>query len=144
MTPQDPAQGILKISDYGDSIFYYVPCSCGNPDDSITFEVEADKTIGEVMVNTYTTQKTLWWKKPFDENSAFNIDNAVLSSIIYNTKSFLNSLTHRLKVTYTIWTKGYVEYSHTTIMNKQQALSYAHTIINAIEQVEKHERKIEP
>ena len=50
MKPQTPAQGIMKLNDFGDSVWYKVDCSCGQDDDAIEFEVEADPT--GIFVNT--------------------------------------------------------------------------------------------
>ena len=61
MNPQEPAEGILKHGDYGNSKFYYVQCDCGNDDCAHIVEVEADEV--EVSVNLYHTQHTKWWEK---------------------------------------------------------------------------------
>lgn len=61
MTPQKPAEGILKHGDYGDAMFYYVECDCGDPDCAHTIEVEADDM--HVQVHLYHTQHTKWWQK---------------------------------------------------------------------------------
>ena len=61
MTPQTPAEGILKRGDFGDAKFYYVHCDCGNEDCAHSIEVEADDSY--VQVHLYHTQHTKWWKK---------------------------------------------------------------------------------
>lgn len=61
MLPEKPATGILKTGDYGDAIFYYVQCDCGNEDCSHTVEVEADDM--HVQVNIYSNHHTKWWGK---------------------------------------------------------------------------------
>jgi hypothetical protein len=61
MTPEKPAQGILKTGDFGDSIWYHVRCSCGSDDCSHEVNVEADEV--EVSVHIYANNHTKWWEK---------------------------------------------------------------------------------
>lgn len=61
MKPETPATGILKQGDFGDALFYYIQCDCGNEDCAHTIEVEADDM--QVKVNLYHTQHTKWWEK---------------------------------------------------------------------------------
>ena len=49
----------------------------------------------------------------------------------------VNSLTRKIKLTWTLWTKGYVEYQGSLIMNKQVALNYAETLKSAVLDLEK-------
>ena len=60
MEAQQPAQGILKQGDFGDSKWYYVQCDCGNEDCSHTVSIEADDI--HVQVHIYHTQHTKWWE----------------------------------------------------------------------------------
>ena len=59
----------------------------------------------QVTVNTYTAQKTNWWSKT------------------------------RWRHIWQLLTKGYVEYEACIIMNEQQALNYAETLKQAIQDV---------
>jgi hypothetical protein len=59
MTPEPPAQGILKRNSWGDAVTYQVVCECTDPAHDHTVWVEADE--GNVTVTTYTTQKSKWW-----------------------------------------------------------------------------------
>ncbi len=58
MTPQTPAEGILKTYDFGDSMFYVIPCSCGCGTDH-ELNVEADET--GVWARTYFKSKSNFW-----------------------------------------------------------------------------------
>ena len=60
MTPQSPAEGILKRNDWGDTKMYNVTCSCCGADCEHNVFVEADNH--SVSVTTYTRQKTKWWE----------------------------------------------------------------------------------
>jgi hypothetical protein len=59
LTPQTPAQGILKRNSWGDAITYQVVCECQDADHDHNVWIEADDT--GVTVTTYTTQKSQWW-----------------------------------------------------------------------------------
>lgn len=61
MNPQKPAEGILKLNDYGNSTCYKVTCECGDDAHSHNFWVEADDS--RVTVTVYTTVKSKWWEK---------------------------------------------------------------------------------
>ena len=61
MKAEIPATGILKQGNFGDAMFYYVQCDCGDPDCAHTIEVEASDC--DVQVNLYHTQHTKWWEK---------------------------------------------------------------------------------
>ena len=57
---QQPAEGVLKRSDWGDAITYQVVCECQDANHDHAVWVEADE--GNVTVTTYTTQKSKWWE----------------------------------------------------------------------------------
>ena len=61
MKAQQPAQGILKINEWGDAKVYQVICDCTNPDCTHDLWVEADDH--NVTVNIYVTTKTEFWSK---------------------------------------------------------------------------------
>ena len=133
MKAQEPALGIMKTGDYGTCKSYTVQCSCGSPDDELKFEVESDE-LG-ISVLTYTTQKTDWWTDTYNQNKAYEFKNPILFQINYVGRGLLNSIAHRLKLTYNIWVKGYLEYEQCTMMSEQQALNYTNTLITAMKDV---------
>lgn len=132
MKAQAPAEGILKTNDYGSSKWYQVVCGCGQPDHTLTVEVEADET--GVSVITYATVKTDYWTEAVDKR--YNIDNPWLQEFDWFWKDLVNGVVTRIKLTWTVWTKGYVRAETTTLMSKQQALNYAETLKAAIKDVE--------
>jgi hypothetical protein len=133
LKPQEPAEGITKTAQYPGYESYQVPCICGNPDDTIEFTVENDDC--EVIVSTYTLQRTPWWEDPFKRHSSFSIDNELLYQINYYVRGFLNAISHRVKITWNVWVHGYVEYSQTTIMKPQQALNFSEVLKNSVHRV---------
>ncbi len=61
MEAQKPAEGILKTSEWGDSKWYHIRCTCGSDDCSHELNVEADDI--EVSVHIYSNHHTKWWEK---------------------------------------------------------------------------------
>lgn len=127
---QIPAQGILIHGDYGDSKFYRVACKCGNGEDDLQLNIESEDNT--VTVHIWTTTKTAWWRRRFDDH-----DNFFVHWGLQRLNGFLN----RLSVAWTALTKGYVETESWTLLNKQEALNLAATIEMAIDDVEEFEKQ---
>jgi len=140
MKAEIPAQGIMKTNDFGDSKFYKVVCNCGQPDHDINFEVEASE-IG-ISVNTYITVKSDYWSEAVEKR--YDIDNPYLQEIDWAVKDIINGLITRIKLTWTVWTKGYINTESTIAMNEQQALNYAETLKSAIKDVKEFKAKTDP
>jgi hypothetical protein len=131
MKPQSTALGIMQTGEYGDSKFYKVVCGCGQPDHDIDFEVEAEET--GVNVNTYITAKTDYWTEAVEKR--YDIDSPWQQEWDWFWKDLVNGFVTRVKLTWTVWTKGYVQVESTIAMSEQQALNYAETIKSAIQDV---------
>lgn len=133
MNAQEPAEGILKRGDYGNSKFYQVVCGCGQEYHDHNFEVEAAET--GVNVNLYITVKTDYWSELVDKR--YDIDSPWLQEVEWFVKDLINGIWTRLKVTWQLWTTGSVTAESTIAMSEQQALNYAETLKSAIEDVKK-------
>ena len=131
MKAETPAEGIMKTGDYGDSKFYKVVCGCGQPDHDVNFEVEANDT--GVNVNTYVVAKSDYWGETFMRR--FDIDSTWLQEWDWFWKDLVNDFVRRVKLTWRIWTQGYVRTETTISMTEQQALNYAETLKKAIQDV---------
>jgi hypothetical protein len=131
MKEETPALGIMKTGEFGDSKFYKVVCGCGQPDHDIDFEVEADET--GVNVNTYVTAKTDYWSEAVKKR--YDIDNEWQQEWDWFWKDLWNGFVTRVKITWLVWTNGYVETQTTIAMSEQQALNYAETLKSAIQDV---------
>jgi len=59
LTAQQPAEGILKRNDWGDTKAYTIACSCGDNSHDHNLWVEAD-TAG-ITVTIYTRLQSKWW-----------------------------------------------------------------------------------
>lgn len=131
MTPETPAQGILKTHDWGNSKWYLVFCDCGSDDHALRFEVEADDT--GVTVTTYTTQKTNYWEEPVQVR--YDIERTWMQELHLFWTGLVNGLWRKVSMTWQIWIRGYVQYESVTAMNEQVALNYAHVLQTAINDV---------
>jgi hypothetical protein len=132
MKAESPASGILRTNDFGKSKWYQVVCGCGQPDHTLTVEVEADEM--GVNVNTYATVKTNYWSETVEKR--YDIDNPWLQEWDWFWKGLVNGFLTRLRLTWDIWVKGYVRAETTALMSKQQTLNYAETLKQAIKDVE--------
>jgi len=140
MKIQTPAEGIMVTGDYDDSKFYKVVCSCGHPDHDIDFEVEAADT--GVNVNTYVTCKTDYWTETVKKR--YDIDSQWLQEWDWFWKELVNGFVTRVKLTWSVWTKGYIETQTTTAMTERQAINYAETLKSAVDDVKKFRSKNDP
>lgn len=137
MKAEKPAEGILKTHDWGDSKWYHVVCGCGQPDHSLTVEVEADET--GVNVNTYVVAKTDYWTESVKKR--YDIDNPWQQEFDWFWKDLWNSLVGRLRLTWEVWTKGHVRCETTIAMSEQQALNYAETIKSAVQDAKEFKKR---
>lgn len=139
MKVQEPAEGILKRNDWGDSKWYQVVCGCGQEYHDHNFEVEASE-IG-VDVNVHITVKSDYWGEIVEKH--YDIDSPYLQEVDWFWKDLVNGIWNRLKVTWEVWTTGAVTCQTTINMTEQQAYNYAKTLENAVQDVKhfKDERK---
>jgi hypothetical protein len=137
MKPQAPAEGIMKTNDFGNSKFYKVVCGCGSPDHDLDFEVEADEC--GINVNTYVEAKSDYWTDVVKKR--YNIDNEFLQSVDWFWKDIVNGFVRRVRLTWDVWTKGYVRTQSTITMSEQQTLNYAETLKSAIDDVKDFNQK---
>jgi len=114
----------MKTGEYGDSKFYKVVCGCGQPDHDIDFEVEAGDT--GVNVNAYVIVKSNYWSESVKKR--YDIDTIWVQEWDWFWKDLFNGFVRRVKMTWEIWTRGYVRTETTITMSEQQALNYSETI----------------
>lgn len=132
MIAQQPAEGILKTSEWGDSKVYKVVCECQQPDHEHNVWIEAEEY--GVNVNIYTTVKTDCWSEALKPK--YTIDNIWLQEFEWFWKGLYNGIVRRLKLTKSIWINGYADFETTISMSKQQALNYSETLKSAVTDVE--------
>ena len=131
MKAETPAEGILKRGDFGDSKYYQIVCGCGQDTHDHNVEVEAAET--GINVNIYASAKTDYWSELVKKR--YDIDSPWLQEVDWFVKDLINGLWTRLKLTWKIWTSGYVQVETTIAMSEQQALNYAETLKSAIKDV---------
>ena len=139
MKAETPALGMMKTHEFDDSVYYKIEChACGQDYHSMELEIELEEEVGYINVNTHIKPVSPYWKNLV--NSTSNIDNSFLWSIDYAIRQLINRLYHSVKVTWEVWTKGYVVYYHTTTMTEQQALNYCGAIKDSIKQLNKRKK----
>jgi hypothetical protein len=139
MTAQTPAQGIMKTNDWGNAKAYKITCECGQPDHDHDVWVEADET--GINVQMYVTLKSDCWSETL--KSKYDIDNIWLQEFEWFWKGLVNDVWRRLKLTWTLWTKGYIKTETTISMSEQQTLNYADALKSAIIDVKEFRKKDE-
>lgn len=132
MKAQEPALGILKRNDWGDSKSYQVTCECGQSGHDHNLWIEADLT--GITVNIYTEQSSDYWTNKIEPR--YDIENTIYQNIYWFWVGLINDWARRASLTWQILTKGYIKYEATIYMNKQQALNYADTLKTAVKEVE--------
>ena len=137
MNPQIPAEGILLRRDYGDAKSYRIDCECGDEQHTHHVWIEADDS--GVVVKAFVTETTNYWSESVAKR--YDIDNETFQQYDWVWKDFINGLVRRLKLTWSVWIKGRVEYESTLCMSKQQALNYAAVLNKSVSDVEEF-RKI--
>lgn len=128
MKKQEPAEGILKRHDWGDSKWYQVVCGCGQEYHDHSVEVEANDH--EISVNIHATAKSDYWTDLIEQRH--DIDSPWLQELSWFATDIINGLWTRLKVTWEVWTTGAVTVQTTITMTEQQTLNYAETLKNAM------------
>jgi hypothetical protein len=103
---QQPADGIMKVHDWGNTKTYKVACSCGDDNHSHNMWVESDSLGVTVTINTQLKSKWISYK------------------------------TSKLNLIWTLLTKGYIEMEESIILSRQQAHNYANTLLRATNDVQ--------
>jgi hypothetical protein len=105
------SENICKVAQFDDMIAYESLCSCGSDSHMQTLSIEYDKEFGcpTLTLNTrvFSTNLVDWYTKDA-YNEALESGNyyaIVKSKALY----FLQAVKARVKMTYQIWVKGYVE-----------------------------------
>jgi hypothetical protein len=60
MKPEQPALGIMRTNDWGDTKVYRIACDCGSNEHTHDLWVEADES--NVTVTVFTKLKSKWWQ----------------------------------------------------------------------------------
>ena len=137
MKAQEPAEGILKTHSWGNSKVYKIICGCGQPDHEHDVWVEADET--GVNVEIFITAKSDYWSEAV--KPSYDINNIWLQEFDWFWKGLVNGLWTRLRLTWTLWTKGYIKTETTISMTEQQTLNYADALKSAIIDVKDFRKK---
>jgi hypothetical protein len=137
-TPQEPAKGIVLTADYPDAKFYTVKCSCGHSDDDIDLIIEAEDT--GISINFFTKMTTNYWDSTF--RNRYDLDNLFLHDLFNPFIDLINGIITRIRMTWKLWTKGYLEYHSYTVIEPQTAVNLAGVLIKAVEKVKEEREKL--
>ncbi|MCX7593148.1 MAG: hypothetical protein N2235_05210 [Fischerella sp.] len=130
LDPQNPAQGIMLDQEFDNAKFYTVSCSCGNPNDQIKLEIEVED--GVITTHVWTKVKTDRWRQTWP------IMDRDYGSWLYYIKYLINAVTSRIRVIWSVLTRGYVEMESWTILNEQQSVNFAWALHNAVKELQAH------
>ena len=131
MKAQEPAEGILKRNDWGNSKWYQVVCGCGQEYHDHNVWIEADET--GINVTIHATVKTDYWSETFKPR--YDINSEWLQSIDWYWKGTVNNFINKIKITWEVWTTGAITTETSITMTEQQSLNYATTLENAVQDV---------
>jgi len=137
MESQSPADGILKRHDWGNSKVYQVVCQCGQPDHDHQLWVEADNS--GINVELHVTVKSDFWSEAVKPK--YDIEHDWLQEFDWFWKGLVNGFWTRTKLTWTLWTKGYVQQETCLSISKQVALNYADVLKSAVTDCEQFEKE---
>ena len=130
MEPQSPADGVMKLGQYSTGTLLRVACTCGDESHDHTIDVEKD--CDSVVVSIYTRQTSKFWESVIENR--YDINNRALELAQWKWADIVNGLWHRVKQTYQLWVKGYIEFESSLILTEQQALNYATALQVAVKE----------
>jgi hypothetical protein len=124
LKPQNPAIGISQTFDFEDFKCFEIPCTCTNPDHSVTLCVEKDE-LDNVTLTMDMKVSTPFWKthidiKPTDYDSFFK----------YRAKMILNHIINCAIAIKDVIIHGQINMTGSIIMSEQQALNVGVAIVN--------------
>ena len=105
---------VMKFGQIGQSIFYRVACDCTDPQCDITLDLEYDEDIKRVCLNMY---KTLRASAHWDYTGR------------WGWFDWVRILLNKIKMCWTITTKGYIELSETFFLCEEKQID---DFINAL------------
>jgi hypothetical protein len=100
--------------------------------------VEVDES-SLIWARIYAKVKTNYWSELWSKR--YDISNSFLQWLDWTVKDLVNGVAIRLKLTWTIWTRGYLECSQDIHMTQQQALNYSETLRAAVQDVENYKNQ---
>jgi len=133
---QEPALGIMKTNDWGDTKVYSVACGCGTTDHNHIVWVTADDC--GVNVQIYADVTTKFWDTTIEPR--YDIDNWWLQRLDWFWKGLVNGLVNRLKLTWSLWINGCLEKEATICLTEQQAYNYSNALMCAIDDVQEFKK----
>lgn len=119
LTPQEPADGIMKMGTRG---FYRVACDCGCEGHDLVVDVETDDDM--TVVEIFANVKTQWWRERFH----IDYDDPDWVNAL---KRFANGTYNRVTLAFTALFKGYIETETSIILKEQQVTNFAEVLLKS-------------
>jgi len=131
-----PMKGVMEMQEYDDMKSYKIACDCGDNDHmhDLTMTLDQDDYVIETMISFNASSERYGKKYPV------MVDDGKIVSFF---KNVYNWWQHRITMTYTLWTKGYVEVYADIILNEEFAKNYADVLNTAVKDLSnvRNERK---
>lgn len=98
----------MKIHEFKECVYYRVCCDCGNPEHDINLELEKDEDLGMIFLNMYAKLR---------------------ASVYWRAENIFQVLWNKIKITFILWFKGYIEVEESFILKGPQHID---SFINAL------------
>lgn len=130
----EPMAGVMKMTEYDDMKTYKIACDCGDNDHmhDLTMTLDQDDHIIETMI-AFNASSERYGKK-----YRVMVDDGEIVSFF---KNVYNWWQHHITMTYSLWTKGYVEVYADIILNEEFAKNYATVLQTASEDLSNTKNK---
>ena len=128
------SDNICRTAEFDDAIYYEAICSCQADHHSQTLIVEFDPEIDDVNLQVYSkiiTQQFTSWNSRWEYQEA--LSNGDYFKIgYYKAKLLLEHIAARIRFTYNIWVKGYIEAENQFIFRNEKSIdAYIEAISSA-------------
>lgn len=99
----DMSLRVMKLDEFADSIYFRVACQCGEQNCDLVLEMEYDKTLDSINIHIY---------KNLVASAHWGID--------WNHFDFIRVLWNKIKICWTIITKGHMQVSEETMIQGEE------------------------
>lgn len=118
------SSNICKVGEFTDAIYYDAICSCMADSHNQTLIVEHDKEHDSVNLSVYSKVLTPAWTtfETRDGLSEAMKEGNYQKTAYYRAKLALENIFIKLKFTFTLWSKGYIEVENQFVFRNEKAI----------------------
>lgn len=127
------SDNICRTAEFNDSIFYEAICSCHADNHNQTLIVEFDPEVNDVNLSIYSkviTQQFTSWNSRCEYNEAMS-NGDYFKIGYYKAKLLIEHIAARIRFTYNIWVKGYIEAENHFIFRNEKSIDAYLEAINS-------------